>query len=154
MSVVAVAAVVGAAISARPPAAAPRTPDGFQRGVALGLFATDLEWDYGDLLREIRALGATDVELVVPWEQPDLEATTIAPRAGPCERDYCIWLLPWSLARMIGLNIRDRSSIGLSLCKCRFPLRSSARIAFSALPDTAGLKMMKYFLFADRAWAR
>ena len=43
---------------------------------------------------------------------------------------------------MIGLNIRDRSSIVLSLRKCRFQLRISARIAFTALSETAGLKLM------------
>jgi len=46
---------------------------------------------------------------------------------------------------MIGLNIRDRSSIDLSLRKCRFQLRISARIAFTALSETAGLKLMKNF---------
>jgi hypothetical protein len=46
---------------------------------------------------------------------------------------------------MIGLNIRDRSSIALSLRRCSFQLRISARIAFPALSDTAGLKLMKYF---------
>ncbi|MBZ5729053.1 MAG: recombinase family protein, partial [Acidobacteriia bacterium] len=39
---------------------------------------------------------------------------------------------------MIGLNIRDRSSMDLSLRKCRFQLRISARIAFTALSETAG----------------
>jgi len=46
---------------------------------------------------------------------------------------------------MIGLNIRDRSSIDLSLRRCRFQPRISARIAFTALSETAGLKLMKYF---------
>jgi hypothetical protein len=46
---------------------------------------------------------------------------------------------------MIGLNIRDRSSIRLSLHKCGFQLRISARIAFTALSETAGLKLMKNF---------
>ena len=45
---------------------------------------------------------------------------------------------------MIGLNIRDRSSIRLSLRRCRFQLRISARIVFTALSETAGLKLMKY----------
>jgi hypothetical protein len=34
------------------------------------------------MLHEIRALGATDVEIVVQWVQPSLDAPTIAPRAG------------------------------------------------------------------------
>jgi len=46
---------------------------------------------------------------------------------------------------MIGLNIRDRSSIDLSLRKGRFQLRISARMAFTALSETAGLKLMKNF---------
>ena len=46
---------------------------------------------------------------------------------------------------MIGLNIRDRSSMDLSLRRCRFQLRISARIAFTALSETAGLKLMKNF---------
>jgi hypothetical protein len=43
------------------------------------------------------------------------------------------------------LNIRDRSSMDLSLRKCRFQLRISVRIAFTALSETAGRKLMKYF---------
>jgi len=46
---------------------------------------------------------------------------------------------------MIGLNIRDRSSIDLSLRKGRFQLRISVRIFFTALSETAGLKLMKCF---------
>jgi len=46
---------------------------------------------------------------------------------------------------MIGLNIRDRSSIALSLRRCRCQLRISVRIAFTALSATAGLKLMKNF---------
>ncbi|HEX9105502.1 MAG TPA: hypothetical protein VF997_24995, partial [Polyangia bacterium] len=75
-------ALVAIGLAARPRRAAPRAPDGVQRGVALGLFATDPEWDYGGMLHEIRALGATDVEIVVQWVQPSLEAPAIAPRAG------------------------------------------------------------------------
>src|SRR6516225_10198113 len=44
---------------------------------------------------------------------------------------------------MIGLNIRDRSSMDLSLRSGRFQLRISVRIAFTALSETAGLKLMK-----------
>jgi hypothetical protein len=49
---------------------------------------------------------------------------------------------------MIGLNIRDRSSIDLSLRSCRFQCRISARIAFTALSETAGLKLMKFIILA------
>jgi hypothetical protein len=77
----AVTALVVGAMAARGPLV-PSDPDGFQRGVALGLFATDPEWDYGSMLREIRALGATDVEIGVPWSQAGLEVPTIARRDG------------------------------------------------------------------------
>ena len=46
---------------------------------------------------------------------------------------------------MIGLNIRDRSSIALSLRLGRFQLRKVSRMAFAALFETAGLKLMKNF---------
>lgn len=46
---------------------------------------------------------------------------------------------------MAGLNIRDRSSIDLSLRRCRFQLRISARMTFTALSESAGLKLRKYF---------
>ena len=69
-------------MAARDNSVAPHAADSFQRGVALGLFATDPEWDYGDMLREIRALGATDVEIAVPWAQNGLDATAIAPGVG------------------------------------------------------------------------
>jgi hypothetical protein len=44
---------------------------------------------------------------------------------------------------MIRVDIRDRSSIRLSLRRCRSQLRISSRIAFTALSATAGLKLMK-----------
>jgi hypothetical protein len=44
---------------------------------------------------------------------------------------------------MIGLNIRDRSSRALSLRRGRFQLRMVSRMAFAALLETAGLKLMK-----------
>ncbi len=40
-----------------------------QRGVALGLFAEDVSFDYRPLLQEVAALGATHVALVVPVYQ-------------------------------------------------------------------------------------
>jgi hypothetical protein len=60
-------------------AAAPR------RGVALGLFSEDAGWSYAPLLDEIRRLGATDVELVVPLYQADVAATQVGyhPRYSP-----------------------------------------------------------------------
>ncbi|HUT79324.1 MAG TPA: hypothetical protein VM285_16615 [Polyangia bacterium] len=38
-----------------------------QRGVALGLYSEDPDWDYGGFLDEIVAAGATHVSIVVPW---------------------------------------------------------------------------------------
>jgi hypothetical protein len=61
-----------------PPTVAPRIKDPRavatgtpprQRGVALGLFAEDVSFDYAPLLAEIAALGASHVALVVPLYQ-------------------------------------------------------------------------------------
>jgi len=46
---------------------------------------------------------------------------------------------------MIGLNMQDRSSIALSLRLGRFQLRILSFMAFAALFETAGLKLMKNF---------
>ena len=42
-----------------------------QRGIALGMFAEDIGFSYTPLLREIAAVGATHVSLVVPIYQTD-----------------------------------------------------------------------------------
>jgi hypothetical protein len=78
-----------------PPRAATVEPK--QRGVSLGLFAEDVSFDYGPLLKEIAELGATHVSLVVPVYQehggstrlslhtrlsPSLSATAEAIRAA------------------------------------------------------------------------
>ncbi len=63
-----------------PPRVAASDVTSFQRGVGLGLFATDAEYDYGHLLDEIVAHGATDVLIVVAWYQSDVTAHDIAPR--------------------------------------------------------------------------
>jgi Holliday junction resolvase-like predicted endonuclease len=60
----------------------PVDDEAFVRGVALGLFATDSEWDYGPLVDEIRARGATDVLVVVNAYQSNRFASDIAPRLG------------------------------------------------------------------------
>ena len=62
--------------------AAPR-----QKGIALGLFAEDPGWSYRSLLKEIAQTGATDVELVIPWYQSDVEATQLFlhPRFSPTD---------------------------------------------------------------------
>ena len=56
----------------------PPPPVDRQRGVALGLFAEDVSFNYGPLLAEIVALGATHVSLVVPLYQTDATTHDIA----------------------------------------------------------------------------
>jgi len=63
-------------------AAPPFDDEVFVRGVALGLFATDPDWDYGALVDEIRARGATDVLVVVNAYQSDRFASDVASRPG------------------------------------------------------------------------
>jgi hypothetical protein len=53
----------------RPGNAAGEPADRKQRGVSLGLFAEDVSFDYGPLLKEIAELGASHVALVVPIYQ-------------------------------------------------------------------------------------
>ncbi|MFN3199286.1 MAG: glycoside hydrolase family 113 [Bradymonadia bacterium] len=53
------------------------------RGVALGLFATDPEFDYGDLVDEIAARGATEVLVVINGHQSDLHTADVALTYGP-----------------------------------------------------------------------
>ncbi|MCB9639801.1 MAG: hypothetical protein H6727_12980 [Myxococcales bacterium] len=52
------------------------------RGVALGLFASDPSYDYHLLLKEIAALGATDLLVSLAWYQRDIFSTKIAPLDG------------------------------------------------------------------------
>ena len=62
--------------------AAPR-----QKGIALGLFAEDPGWSYRSLLEEIAQTGGTDVELVIPWYQADVESAQLFlhPRFSPTD---------------------------------------------------------------------
>src|SRR3569623_1516912 len=48
------------------------------RGVALGMFAEDVGFSYRPLLREIAALGATHVSLVVPLYQANAASTSLS----------------------------------------------------------------------------
>ncbi len=62
-------------------------PEGFRRGVSLGLFVSSEDPEerrgyYERFLDEIRAVGATDVSLVVRWAQADVRATAIGPLDG------------------------------------------------------------------------
>lgn len=72
-----------AAPAATAPTAAgtPRAGD-YVRGVGLGLFASDPQWDYGPMLEEIRARGASDVLIVVNAYQSDRFAHDIRPWPG------------------------------------------------------------------------
>jgi hypothetical protein len=63
-----------------------RPADAVVRGIALGLFASDPEYDYGPLLAEIAEEGATDVLLVVQWEQEDVGSDVITARPAPITR--------------------------------------------------------------------
>jgi len=75
-----------ASAPALPPPQAPAA--GTWRGVALGLFGEDPDWSYDGLLGEIQALGATHVELVIPYYQHDVASTEIRPhtRFSPPDR--------------------------------------------------------------------
>src|SRR5688572_18757574 len=77
---IAVISLIGGCSAASPVL---QRPSSFHRGVALGLFDTDAHLGE-DLLRldEIRALGATDVSLVITWTQADVHASRVEPRAG------------------------------------------------------------------------
>jgi hypothetical protein len=57
------------------------------KGVALGLFSEDPGYSYAPLFDEIAALGANEVELVVPWYQVDGTSTTLHlhPRYSPTD---------------------------------------------------------------------
>jgi len=81
VSTVALGGALGAAHGAWH-ATPPVDDDTFVRGVALGLFATDSEWDYGPLVEEILARGAMDVLVVVNSYQSNRFASDIAPRPG------------------------------------------------------------------------
>jgi len=54
-----------------------KPPEPKQRGVALGLFSEDVGFSYVPLLREIAALGATHVSLIVPVYQTDGRSTDL-----------------------------------------------------------------------------
>ena len=77
---------MGAKIPATDPALPPPIPQkapgddapiAKQRGVALGMFAEDVGFSYTPLLREIAALGATHVSLIVPLYQTNAASTSL-----------------------------------------------------------------------------
>lgn len=93
LGLLASAALLGSALAA-PRSAQPhaRRTDGeaFVRGVALGLFATDPDWDYGPLVDEIAARGATDVLVVVNAYQSTRFASDIGARPGGTSSDLAV----------------------------------------------------------------
>lgn len=56
---------------------------GYHKGVVLGLYSKDPAYTYENEIREIKALGATHVSLVVSWYQKDIRANDIYPRWKP-----------------------------------------------------------------------
>jgi len=92
-------------IAALPPPLA--RDDGFRRGVSLGLFVSteDAEWRatlYHGFLDEIAELGATDVQLVVSWQQHDVHATELAPADGVTVQDSLLaWVIDQARARQL-----------------------------------------------------
>lgn len=56
------------------------TAPAFERGIGLGLFASDADYDYGPMLSEIVKHGATHVMLAVAWYQTSVKTHDIAPR--------------------------------------------------------------------------
>lgn len=82
--------------------------DVFLRGVSLELFAGRQDDElrkplYTRLLNEINALGATDLELVVRWSQPDASAIEIAPHSTETVDDE---LLKWLMDQANKRNLR------------------------------------------------
>jgi hypothetical protein len=72
----------GCPVKVAHPRVSPENLRGNLRGVGLGLFATDPDYDYAHLLDEIVHLGASDLLVVVAWYQADVHAHRIAPRPG------------------------------------------------------------------------
>ena len=85
---VAVAVGVGVVVtSGRPDVASDPVPAERRCGVALGLFASEPDYDYALLLDEVADVGATDVLLSVPWVQADVTSSHLAPMAGQSPSD-------------------------------------------------------------------
>ena len=85
IAVIAFALLLGGALdSSRGPSTRERETgdEAFVRGVALGLFATDPNWDYGPLVAELRDRGATDVLVVVNAYQSNRFTSDIALHPG------------------------------------------------------------------------
>lgn len=59
------------------PSVEPVAAPGALRGVSLGLFASTPDYDYGELLDEIVAVGASDVMVVVPLRMPTSDSGAV-----------------------------------------------------------------------------
>ena len=55
----------------------------YQKGVVLGLYAKDPSYTYENELKEIKALGATHVSLVMSWYQKDIHGNELYPYWNP-----------------------------------------------------------------------
>src|SRR5688572_1366601 len=75
-----------------------------ERGVAIGLFSADPRFDYGFLIEEVAALGATHVEIAYVWWQDDLRATEIKAVHGWSPTDEQIQR-SIEQARALGLHV-------------------------------------------------
>lgn len=75
-----------------------------ERGMALGLFSADPSFDYGPLVDEIAALGATHVSITYVWWQADVRATQIRPLPGWSATDAQI-LATVAASRARGLHV-------------------------------------------------
>jgi hypothetical protein len=105
-AIVVVTLLVAAAAAAEGAAPVPPGPAAarVQRGVGLGLFATDPRWDYALLLDEIAALGATHVQLSVVWTQRNLGSARVHRAPGTSPDDQTV-LRTIEQARARGLEV-------------------------------------------------
>lgn len=88
------------------PAPTPRDAR-FRRGVSLGLFVSNPDPEYrrmlyGQMLDEIAALGATDLQLVVRWSQANVRASALARDAERTAPDALLgWVIDAARARKL-----------------------------------------------------
>lgn len=92
------------------PAPKPRD-DGFKRGVSLELFVAEVKDEqerarYSEWLTQTKALGATDVELVVQWAQLDDVALEQFPSpANTVDDDFLFWLMDQAHAKQLRVTL-------------------------------------------------
>ncbi|MBK6684354.1 MAG: hypothetical protein IPG45_07760 [Deltaproteobacteria bacterium] len=86
-----------------------------EKGVSLGLFSADPNFDYRPLLEEVVATGATHVSIAWVWWQEDVRALMIEPRPG------------WS-ATPEQISRTMRAARGLGLHVTAFPILRLAKV--------------------------